>query len=68
MISVYAEEKPSTQQPLIGFDSNGILDNESYPHHESLPLTARSSDRLIYIISGVISAVLLLVLVVVVAP
>ena len=67
VISVYAEEKPSTQQPLIGFDSNGILDNESYPHHESLPLTAGSSDRLIYIISGVISAVLLLVLVVVVA-
>ena len=66
VISVYAEEKPSTQQPHIGFDS-AILDNESYPHHESLPLTARSSDRLIYIISGVISAVLLLVLVVVVA-
>ena len=66
VISVYAEEKPSTQVPMIGFDS-AILDNESYPHHESMPLTAGSGDRLIYIISGVVSAVLLLVLVVVVA-
>jgi hypothetical protein len=66
VISVFAEEKPSTQLPSVGFDSV-ILDTDSYPHHESLPLTAASSDRLIYIISGVVSAVLLLVLVVVVA-
>ena len=66
VISVFAEEKPSTQLPSVGFDS-AILDTESYPQHESQPLTAASSDRVIYIISGVVSAILLLVLVVVVA-
>jgi hypothetical protein len=65
-ISVFAEEKPSTQLPTMGFDSD-ILDKESYPQHQSLPLTADHGDRIIYIVSGVVSGVLLVILSVIVA-
>ena len=66
VISVFAEEKPPTPTPSVGFDQ-AILDNEAYPHHESLPLTAGNSDTLIYIVSGVVSALLVVVLLIVVA-
>ena len=66
VVSVFAEEKPSTPNPHIGFDQ-AILENEAYPRHESLPLTSASSDTLIYIVSGVISALLVVILLIVVA-
>lgn len=66
VISVFAEEKPPTPTPSVGFDQ-AILENEAYPHHESLPLTAGNSDTLIYIVSGVVSALLVVILLIVVA-
>ena len=66
VIAVFAEEKPPTPTPSIGFDP-AILDNEVYPHHESQPLTSTDSDTLIYIVSGVISALLIVILLIVVA-
>ena len=65
VVSVFAEEKPSTPNPHIGFDQ-AILENEAYPRHESLPLTSANSDTLIYIVSGVISALLVVILLIVV--
>jgi len=66
VVSVFAEEKPSTPTAQIGFDQ-AILEKEAYPQHESLPLTAASGDTLIYIVSGVISALLVVILLIVVA-
>ena len=66
VVSVFAEENPSTPTAQIGFDQ-AILEKEAYPQHESLPLTAASGDTLIYIVSGVISALLVVILLIVVA-
>ena len=66
VISVYAEEKPSTPSPPVAFENN-ILDTDAYPIHQSLPLRAADQDTLIYVVSGVVSAVLVVVLLVLVA-
>ena len=74
VVAVYAEEKPSTPSPSLALD-NRIKDDDhlggsssSYPvHHQSLPLRAANQDTLIYVVSGIVSAVLVLVLVVLVA-
>ena len=67
VVSVFAEEKPPTPTPSVGFDVAGLLDNEVYPLHESQPLRSGDSDTLIYIVSGVISALLIVILLIVVA-
>ena len=67
VISVFAEEKPQTPTPSMGFDAAGLLDNDVYPLHESQPLRSGDSDTLIYIVSGVISALLIVILLIVVA-
>ena len=65
IVPVFAEEKPPTPTPSVGFDQS-LLDNEVYPYHESQPLTSHDNDTLIYIVSGVISALLVVVLLIVV--
>ena len=66
VVPVYAVENPPTPTPSIGFDQN-LMDNEVYPYHESQPLTSSgNSDTLIYIVSGVISAVLVVILLIVI--
>ena len=68
VVSVYAEETPPTPAPSIGFDQAGAGGGGVvYPRHESAPLTAADTDQLIYIVSGVISALLIVILLVVVA-
>ena len=66
VVSVYAEETPPTPAPSVGFDQ-AILDANAYPRHESLPLTAPDQDTLIYVVSGVVSAVLVVVLIILLA-
>jgi len=50
----------------VAFENN-ILDTDAYPIHQSLPLRAADQDTLIYVVSGVVSAVLVVVLLVLVA-
>jgi len=66
IVAVFAEEKPPTPTPSVGFGQE-ILDSDAYPHHESLPLTAQNSDTIIYIVSGIVSAVLVVILIIIVA-
>ena len=68
VVSVFAEEKPPTPPPSVQSEPT-MLDSAAYPHHSaSLPLTsAASTNQLIYIVSGVVSAFLVVILLIIVA-
>lgn len=65
IVSVFAEEKPSTSSE--SFIAENIIPDEHYPIHISQPLTSENKDTLIYIVSGVISAILVVILILLLA-
>ena len=66
IVSVYSVERSSPHTAVLGFEGENS-DEDVYPLHESLPLTSISSDKLIYAVSGVISALLVVMILIVVA-
>ena len=67
IVSVYAEEKPSTTESELNTAENIIPDTDMFPIHMSQPLTSESKDTLIYVVSGVISAILVVILILLLA-